>query len=242
MVSKLIFTTVDGNEMVHEGGCFMPLKSGVDLMRVFTLNTVRPSAIGSIVYKLDLPMKLYSRNGKKVMLRYITKLLSDPAIASYKINGVTPLYVLKKGLDLPLTISGSALYVIFSLLRYVVEYPTMVMTIMEYEKVMDFDKALYLAHFTFFNEGEFLKEVPDTSIHYDTRPVNHSVISTVRAYKGGYKFLRETLPVLALLGAYTDTYSYGNIHGVLGVTNGEELDLPTEVTSPAHAAQLSRIL
>jgi len=236
-MSKLVFELGTGNRVSYPTTCFLPLRSRTVLNDMFNSLNVVPDTVYSIRFVLQ--PEGFSTRGKKLMISYIDKLLAEPVIKKYLKPGVTGKSVWRDGLDLPNDMSGSGIYIIFSLLRYIVEHPGMVATVMEYAECMEFDKALYLAHFTQVNHGNFSKDLPDTSATYPNRPVNHSVVDPRKPYVGGYLFLRETLPVIAMMGKYRQNYSYGNIQGLMRVSNGRELIIPNLIGSQAHAVEIA---
>lgn len=240
-MSKLVFQLGAGDSTEYPGTCFAPLKSRDALDVMFSNKGIKPDSIYAVAYHLDLG-EGFSRLGKKTMINYIHKLITHPSIKPYVPLDSTSKKIWKYGLELPNSISGSSIYIIFSLLRYVVEHPEMVMTAMRYANHVDFDKALYLAHFTSIKSEDFKNEVPDTTVTYQARPTNHSIICTSDPYVGGSGFLSDILPVLTLLGEYKKTYSYGNIQGLMKINNGKKLSIPEEINGAKQIHEVAKAL
>ena len=181
------------------------------------------SSITHISYTPDL--SIYTQEYKDIADQYIKELLDTDYL-----NEIAP-FVDKRTrtVTLPInSLSGTEMIAIFSLFRYTAMYPTVILDTMHMSEYLDFDKALYLAHFLELTADIGKYEYSPNSLewcHY-IKPLNHGVVpQELRA--GGHTFLVDGFERAHSLPPFDKTHSYANIQGIVGSATGQPLPYET---------------
>jgi len=240
--SELVFNLRKGT-IKHKGNCLLPLKSRSHLSSLFEKYSMEIENIFSIRYRMDF-------SGMDEVVRstteeYYWKLTAHPSIKDFIIRQTSAKNIMEGGLDLPTEISGTSMYTIFSLFRYALECPSMVMLVMEYDKIMEFDKALYLAHYVYDSqlEDKYMIHIPKLLQDYPSRPENHSVLDPSNVYENGSDFMGRTLPDLTNISSYNSTLGYGDIQSTMKIHNGRLIkDFPCTCHGIKEPLELAKVI
>lgn len=209
--------TIDGKHIAVKTKevCFSFLKSP-EMLRTIK-PTLHCAEIESITYR-----PLIEKRFEALIESYFDFLLKHPVIDTNTFKKISGKKIISEGINLPSTLSGSALVAIFSLFRYAEEHPNMIISWGELCTKYGLlgDKALYLSHFI-TTSGE--KEL--ASKYNNARPKNHSVINRTgrTIYKGGHLFYDKGIAFAAKLDPYNITGGYGLIQRLVEIFRGEVL-------------------